>query len=177
MSTGWPLFRYHFSTTLQSGTDFYQKKGWLWLHFLSWSHFSSISKKRYCFGTTLKSGTVLEPFFFLVHIFLPFFFGKTAPQWNQNGSTVEPKQLHFLIMKSGTVFNLFLENYGKPLHCGAVLANGTTLVRGTVFSSNMIIKKKNGSTFFSVKNYHTSAVQIGGKCALEVAPSLNNVGE
>ena len=26
MSTGWPPFRYRFSTTLQSGTVFYQKK-------------------------------------------------------------------------------------------------------------------------------------------------------
>ncbi len=31
---------------------------------------------------------------------------------------------------------------GKRPHGGAVLANGTTLVRGTVFSSNMIIKEK-----------------------------------
>ncbi len=36
-----------------------------------------------------------------------------------DGSTVEPKQLHFL--KSDTVFNLFLENYGsfgKRYHFG-----------------------------------------------------------
>ncbi len=53
----------------------------------------------------------------------------------------------------------FLENYGKRLHCEAILAIGTTLVRGTVFFSNMIIKEKMapgvfqndfGSTFFSV---------------------------
>ncbi len=31
---------------------------------------------------------------------------------------------------------------GKRLHCGTVLANGTTLVRGTVFCSNMIIQEK-----------------------------------
>ncbi len=49
MSTGWPPSRYSFSTTLQSGTVFYQKKGWLWLHFLRWSHYSSTSKK----GTVL----------------------------------------------------------------------------------------------------------------------------
>ncbi len=77
---------------------------------------------RYRFSTTLQSGTV--------------FYQKKV----EKGSTVEPKRLHFL--KSGTVFNLFLENYGKRLHCGAVLANGTTLVRGTIFFSNMIIKEK-----------------------------------
>ncbi len=47
-------------------------------------------------------------------VFYPFFKKKTAPQWNQDGSTVEPKQLQFL--KSGSVFKLFLENYGKRLH-------------------------------------------------------------
>ncbi len=47
----------------------------------------------------------------------------TALQWNQNGSTVEPKQLHFL--KSGTVFNLFStfqpplwSRFGKQYHFG-----------------------------------------------------------
>ena len=73
----------------------------------------------------------------------------------ENGSTVlvEPKRFHSgaktaPLSEKWYLFQPFFfgENYGKRLHCGTVLANGTTLVRGTVFFSNMIIKEKNGSS-------------------------------
>ena len=64
-------------------------------------------------------------------------------------------------------FFFFLENSGKWLHRGTVLANGTTWVRGTFFSQTWLLRKKFsktapgrshfGSTFFSVYwIYHVS---------------------
>ena len=90
--------------------------------------------------------------------------------------------LPFHFLKSGNVFNFFfffLEKLWKT--CGAVLTNGTTLVRGTVFFSNIIIKEKwlhfnkvepffpivplwshFGSTFFSVNASHLKYIFLVG---------------
>ena len=94
MSTGWPPFRYRFSTTLQSGTVFYQKKV---------ENGSTVEPKQLHSGTVFlkrcQVGAKIVPpqrkrdrfqngsTFDKVVPFFTFFFGK-------NGSTVEPKRFH-----------------------------------------------------------------------------------
>ncbi len=85
-------------------------------------------------------------------------------KWSQNGSRVEPFSCPQDGPHLGTVLvpvckvapfstkkRLIMAPLPKvgpfQLHCGAVLANGTTLVSGTFFFSNLIINEKNGSTF------------------------------
>ncbi len=90
-------------------------------------------------------------------------------KWSRNGSTVEPfscpqdgPHLGYVLVPLCKVMKWYRflpkkvdYDSGKRLHCGTILANGTTLDRGTVFSQTWLLRKK---WYRFSKGFHCGAV-------------------